>query len=121
MSATVTVPASSVSTLIPHDRSSFSARLSYFWHALLKSPAGLMGAIIVALVLFIAVAAPVIAPYDPYESNLRARFQGPNWWDTEEPVYLLGTDQLGRDILSRVIFGSRISVLVGVSAVIISG
>ena len=117
MSAT----ASPLANRIPTNRSSFGAQLRYFWHALLKSPAGLLGAIIVVTILFTAVAAPLVAPYDPYESNLRSRFQGPSWGETDGPIYLLGTDQLGRDILSRVIFGSRISVIVGVSAVIISG
>lgn len=109
------------SNLMPRDRSSFGAQLAMFWRALLKSPAGLLGAAIVVLVIFTAVAGPIVAPYDPYESNLRSRFKAPNWGATDEPVYLLGTDQLGRDILSRVIYGSRISVMVGVSAVIISG
>lgn len=106
---------------MPRDRTSFRARMGYFWQALLKSPAGMLGVLLVALVLLTAVAAPLLAPYDPLESNLRDRFQGPTWFPDEGKSYLLGTDQLGRDILSRVIYGTRISVLVGVSAVIISG
>lgn len=114
-------PPASSSMLIPRDRNTFGARVSYFWQALCKSPAGMLGALIVVLVMVTAVAAPWLAPYDPYESALRDRFLGPNWDASAGKVYLLGTDQLGRDILSRIIYGSRISVVVGVSAVVISG
>jgi peptide/nickel transport system permease protein len=72
------------------------------------------------LVILTAIFAPVIAPHDPTKHNLRARFKPPGY-SIEDNVYLLGTDQLGRDILSRIIQGSRVSVVVGLAAVAISG
>ena len=73
----------------------------------------------VALIMFyivVSVFAPVIAPYDPGDQNLRDRLKPPL-----TPGHVLGTDSLGRDILSRLIFGGRISLTVGAAAVILSG
>lgn len=89
------------------------------WKKLRRSPTGMTGFIIVSFVILIALIAPVIVPHDPGEANLRARFEPPGTVNGQ--TYLLGTDQLGRDIFSRIIMGSRVSVLVGVVAVLISG
>ena len=78
------------------------------------------GTIIVGLVVLIAIIGPLISPHDPVGRNLRARFQPPGYSDSSG-TYTLGTDQLGRDILSRIIAGSRVSVLVGIVSVMISG
>lgn len=88
--------------------------------SLRRSPVGLTGLVIVLAVVVLAVAGPWIAPHSADEPNLRARFKPPGFSDGRG-TYVLGTDQLGRDILSRVIVGSRVSVLVGVIAVAISG
>jgi peptide/nickel transport system permease protein len=74
---------------------------------------GWLGAGLVAGVLAAALAAPVIAPYDPVTINLEARLAAP------DAAHWLGTDQAGRDVLSRVIFGARASLAVGIGAVII--
>jgi len=76
---------------------------------------------ILAVFLLIAVTAPFIAPHDPNMQNLLTRLKPPAWMDGSVPGYALGTDNLGRDILSRVIYGSRVSILVGVMAMLISG
>lgn len=78
------------------------------------------GLAIVLVVLLFAVAGPWIAPFSPDEPNLRARFKPPGYSDSNG-TYVLGTDQLGRDMLSRLIVGSRVSVIVGLIAVAISG
>jgi peptide/nickel transport system permease protein len=101
-------------------RSQIGYRLRNLYAALRRSPIGIMGTIIVSLVLILAVAGPTIAPHDPAGRNLRARFEPPGYAD-ETGTYILGTDQLGRDILSRIIAGARVSVIVGVVAVIIAG
>ena len=88
--------------------------------SLLQSPVGMAGTIIVGLVVLIAIIGPLISPHDPVGRNLRARFQPPGYSDSSG-TYTLGTDQLGRDILSRIIAGSRVSVLVGIVSVMISG
>lgn len=76
-----------------------------------RTPIGVVALLIVLLLAGIALCAPIIAPYDPQEQDYSAILQGPS---TE---HLLGTDQIGRDLLSRVIFGTRVSFMVGVVAV----
>lgn len=78
------------------------------------------GTILVFLVIC-GVAAPLIAPYDPLEQQLSIKLSPPTWSLRVEGSYFLGTDNLGRDLLSRIIYGSRISLLVGVSTVILAG
>ena len=86
--------------------------------ALLKEvagrPAGLFGLIVIGGLVVLAIFAPLIAPYDPAEQHIEDRLQGPSW------DYLLGTDQLGRDILSRIIHGARLSLLIGAIVVTLS-
>jgi peptide/nickel transport system permease protein len=74
----------------------------------------LVGFIIVAIIIFTAIFAPVLTPYDPEVNDLRARLQTPN------AEHWLGTDQLGRDILCRIIYGTRVSLIIGFSAVLAS-
>jgi peptide/nickel transport system permease protein len=80
---------------------------------LVRRPVGAIGAGIVGVLLVLAIAAPLLAPYDPVEQP-GERLQGPN------RTYLLGTDQFGRDILSRIIFGARVALSVGVISVSIA-
>ncbi|MGH2373251.1 MAG: ABC transporter permease [bacterium] len=82
------------------------------WRALFRSKPGLAGTIIVTLFLVMAVFAPLLAPADPRDQNLRTALRAPG-----QDGYLLGSDELGRDTLSRVIHGSRISLAIGVAAV----
>jgi len=74
------------------------------------------------VVVLAATFAPLVSPYDPIRQSLRERLKAPAWFPEEgRQRHLLGTDQLGRDILSRVIYGSRISLVVGFAAVLIGG
>ncbi len=74
------------------------------------------------VVVLAAVCAPLVSPYDPIQQSLRERLKGPTWFPEEgRQRHLLGTDQLGRDILSRIIYGSRVSLIVGFAAVILGG
>lgn len=74
------------------------------------------------VVVLAAISAPLVSPYDPIQQSLRERLKGPTWFPEEgRQRHLLGTDQLGRDILSRIIYGSRVSLMVGFAAVIIGG
>ncbi len=81
----------------------------------------LIGLAIVTLAALCAVLAPVIAPHDPYVQDLTNRLLPPVWQDGGSAAHLLGTDQFGRDLLSRVIYGARVTMLVGVGAVVVSG
>ncbi|MFW5642126.1 MAG: ABC transporter permease, partial [Roseicyclus sp.] len=80
-----------------------------------------IGAGILGLVALVALFAPLVAPHDPYAQNLALRLKPPFWHEGAEPGYWLGTDQLGRDYLSRLIYGARISLALGIGAVLISG
>ena len=92
------------------------ARDSELWKALrliLSSRSATVGLLLVTLLLLTAIFAPWIAPYDPIEVRLHARAEPPSW------NHLLGTDNFGRDILSRIIHGSRVSLLLGFGSVFI--
>ena len=79
------------------------------------------GAVVLILAVVVALAAPVIAPHAPYSQNITARLQQPVWHESGDWNHVLGTDQLGRDYLSRLIHGTRLSLIIGFSAMLISG
>ena len=79
------------------------------------------GGIFVLLLAAVAVAAPWVAPRDPTRQSLRARLKAPGFEAADGGRYALGTDHLGRDILSRVIYGARVSLVVGFAAVVVGG
>ena len=108
------------STLAYGDEVRPAAGGSRAWRKFARNPAALIGAVILAIVIGAALAAPWIAPHDPAKQSLIRRFTPPVWAAGGNPIYPLGTDQVGRDILSRIIHGARISLLVGVLAVIVS-
>jgi len=81
----------------------------------------LLGVGFVALLLVVAAAAPLIAPQDPIRQSLRGRLSPPTWNGSDGKAHLLGTDHLGRDVLSRVIWGSRVSLVIGFAAVLVGG
>lgn len=87
---------------------------------LLRSPGGMVGAGIVLTLAVLAVFAPLIAPHDPLAQSLRDANTPPFWSDGGSTTYLLGTDSLGRDILSRLIYGTRVSLTVAVGGVLIA-
>jgi peptide/nickel transport system permease protein len=86
--------------------------LRTFWQ---QNALGRWGLILTVLLVVLAVAAPLLSPSDPTAQNLRARLAGPSL------THWMGTDQLGRDILSRVLYGSRVSLLVSICVVIGAG
>ena len=78
------------------------------------------GGVFIAIVAM-ALLAPWIAPHDPYHQDLSARLIPPVWQDKGTWEHVLGTDHFGRDYLSRIMFGARISLIIGISAMVISG
>lgn len=88
---------------------------------LLRSKTGMLGLIIVVFVTLMAVFAPLLAPHDPAQTNVVDRLLPPFWAEGGTTEFLLGTDNLGRDIMSRIIYGSRISLMIGISAVLLAG
>ncbi len=81
----------------------------------LKSKSTVIGGIVVILLVLCAIFAPIITSHDPYEMNMEKVLLKPG-----EEGHILGTDQYGRDLLTRIIYGARISLVVGISSVIIS-
>jgi peptide/nickel transport system permease protein len=88
---------------------------------LVRRRTALFGMLVVLGVLLAAAFAPLVAPFDPLEQDIGQRLREPGWQDAQGRVHPLGTDHLGRDILSRIVFGSRIALVVGLAAVVISG
>jgi peptide/nickel transport system permease protein len=87
---------------------------------IVRHPLVIASVVVVATMVFVAIAAPWIAPYDPYEQSLETRL-GPPVWAGGSLAHPLGTDQLGRDVLSRLMYGARVSIAIGVMAVLVSG
>ena len=81
----------------------------------------IIGSVIVFFVIAVALLAPLLAPHDPYEQDLMKRLVPPVWDSRGSWEHIFGTDHLGRDYLSRLIYGARISLLIGIGAALISG
>jgi peptide/nickel transport system permease protein len=79
------------------------------------------GGVMLVAIVAVALAAPLIAPHDPYNQDLARRLIPPIWHAKGNWEHVLGTDKLGRDYLSRLVFGARISLLIGTLTVLISG
>ena len=88
---------------------------------MLKNKALLIGGGLLLLIVLIAIFAPLLSPFDPYVQDLNNRTIPPFWYENGSWLHPLGTDQLGRDYLSRLMYGARISLLIGLSVAIISG
>ncbi len=93
-----------------------SGRRQGFLRRLLSNPGGIVGLVLVALVMLVAVLAPLLSPHDPAQQDIASRLQPPFWAKDGSLDHPFGTDSVGRDILSRVIHGSRISIFVGLVA-----
>lgn len=85
------------------------------WQRLARNPAAMMGLVILLVLIFAAVFAPVLATYDPYQQDLARRLQPPS------AAHWFGTDDLGRDIYSRIIHGARITLYIAFLAAAIAG
>lgn len=98
-------------------------RDSDLYYSFAHSPVTVMAAVVTAVFVGAAVFAPVVAPHDPFNLagvSLLDAFIPPIWMDGGNPSYVLGTDNLGRDVLSTILYGARISLLVGFASVIFS-
>jgi len=85
------------------------------WVQLRRNRAALAGLLVIGLLVFAAIFAPFLTPYNPYAVSLDIRLQPPG------DAHLLGTDELGRDILARLLFGARVSLWVGMVTVVLAG
>lgn len=89
-------------------------RLYFGWKRLLRSTAAMVGLVIVAALILIAIFAPVIAPFDPYVQDLSAQLRPPSWTN------LFGTDEFGRDVFSRIVYGTRFTLYIVVLVALIA-
>lgn len=87
---------------------------SAFWQRFVHSRSAVIAASLLAAIVAVSILAPWLAPHDPHTANLRMREQPPG------PDHLLGTDSIGRDVLSRLLWGGRISLIIGITAAAIS-
>jgi peptide/nickel transport system permease protein len=116
------VTASSVAPAVTAPESPYAV----MWRRMRKHKGFMIGAGIVAVMAIVALLAPLLAPHDPYLQSLAKRRIPPIWhgWfygnTRATTMHLLGTDQLGRDYLSRMLYGARISLAIGVSTALIS-
>ena len=94
--------------------------LQEFWHYFCQNRGAVIGLTFIAIVLFAAIFAGWVAPYDPIEQNRAALLLPPAWLEGGNASYLLGTDDIGRDMLSRIIYGARLSVFIGLVIVLLS-
>ena len=81
----------------------------------------IIGSLIVISVILVALLSPLLSPHDPYQQDLMKRLIPPVWDSRGSWEHILGTDHLGRDYLSRLMYGARISLLIGIGAALISG
>src|SRR5438128_4413278 len=88
---------------------------------LLRRKSALLGALVFGVITLLAVCAPVLAPYDPLRQDITDILKPPAWLEGGSSTHLLGTDSLGRDTLSRLLYGARNSLLISVAAVLFGG
>ena len=87
-----------------------------------KNTSFMIGALVLVAIILMALLAPAIAPHDPYEQDLSSRLMNPFWHENKtHEDHLLGTDKVGRDYLSRLIYGAQVSLLIGFVTMLISG
>jgi ABC-type dipeptide/oligopeptide/nickel transport system permease subunit len=85
------------------------------WHLRL----GVAGGLVILGLVITAIFCPILSPRDPYKQDLVKRLKPPVWMEKGTPEHLLGTDHVGRDLLSRIMYGTRVSLAVGISAVLL--
>jgi dipeptide transport system permease protein len=114
------VPAANVAEAAVEPVGAPPSPLRETWDYFKKNRGALVGLIVIAIILFLALTAQWIAPFDPVAQDRTAFLKPPIWMEGSDPRYILGTDAVGRDILSRLIHGAQLSVSIGVVVVILS-
>jgi len=120
MATRETTPERGADSLLDVERT-FRDRLAYVARLFARDRSGVVGLVLFLIVVIAAVFAPLIAPYDPLEQTLRDAKMPPAWSAEGSTEHLFGTDNLGRDIFSRIVHGTRVSLTVGFFGVLIAG
>lgn len=101
--------------------SSWRKELLRAWRSMVASRWALLGLIILLVAIILAIFGPSLAPFDPNRQNILLRLVAPGGEGPRGTVYLLGSDALGRDVFSRLLYGARVSLLVGFAAILVGG
>jgi len=110
-----------ITVLSPEPQSGFRRELSRAGRSMVAAKWPLLALAILLVVLFVAIFGPTISPLDPNRQNIMLRLAEPMADGPGEATFMLGSDALGRDVLSRLIYGARVSLLVGISAILVGG
>ena len=94
--------------------------LKEFWQYFSQNKGAVVGLVFIVVVAALALLAPLIAPHPPFEQYRDAILVPPMWQDGGSARFILGTDDLGRDIVSRLMYGARLSLFIGVVVVTLS-
>lgn len=122
MAETTPAPSASSTQAVGGMASSYRRKeLRRAFQSMVTSRWALIGMLILLVVTFIAIFGPWLAPFDPNRQNLLMRLREPGMPGQGDLTYWLGSDQLGRDVLSRLLYGARVSLLVGVAAIVVGG
>jgi len=92
-----------------------------FWRHLRRSPLAVAGGALLVVLYTVALFAPFLAPQSPTDGDITTKLIPPVWMERGDPEHPLGTDRFGRDVLSRIIYGSRISLVVSLLAIGVAG
>jgi peptide/nickel transport system permease protein len=114
-------PVARFDTLVAPQQTDGRPQKSQLLSRFFRSKAAVISAFVLLLVLVAAAAAPWVAPNDPSAIKLIQRLKPPGYTSSADITFWLGTDSLGRDVFSRIIYGARVSLMVGLAAVVISG
>ncbi len=98
----------------------FKEKLSRWYRFLLTNKGIFFGSLITFIVIFCVVFAPLVTTYDPLKQDITKRLTPPMWQDGGSIEHILGTDSMGRDLLTRIIYGGRFSLLLGLTSVLIA-
>lgn len=112
--------ASPSSMPVPSAAPAVPSPLAQFWRSFAANKGAVFGLIVVCALLLLALLAPWVAPHAPDQTNSAAFLRPPVWQEGGSATYFLGTDAIGRDILSRLIHGSRLSLSIGAAVVLIA-
>lgn len=97
-----------------------ASRGSRFWALISRDLFGWIGLGLLAMLVFAAIFAPWLTPHDPIQQSVIDRFLPPVWVEGSDPAFLLGTDHLGRDVLTRVLYAGRVSLLIGLTTALLA-
>jgi dipeptide transport system permease protein len=112
--------ATQVQTSVEDPSLHYPSPLKEFWQGFSYNQGAVIGLVFLLIVVLAAIFAPLVAPYNPVEQYRDFMLTPPSWSEGGSLKFLLGTDEIGRDMLSRLIYGSRLSLMIGLSAVLTS-